>query len=87
MVDVVMYTTMFCPFCVRAKQMLKAKGVAFDEIDVTMSQVKRAEMTERSGGGRTVPQIFIGDELIGGCDELYALEHAGELDGKLGLAA
>jgi glutaredoxin 3 len=87
MAEVVIYTTMFCPFCHRAKHLLKEKGVAFEEIDVTMSSKKRAEMTERAKGGYTVPQIFIDGEPIGGCDDLYALEHAGELDSKLGVAA
>ncbi|MBT5432839.1 MAG: glutaredoxin 3 [Alphaproteobacteria bacterium] len=86
MAEVVMYTTMFCPFCVRAKRLLKDKGITFEEIDVMMSAKKRAQMMEVSGG-YTVPQILINGEPIGGCDELYALEHAGELDAKLGLAA
>ena len=87
MADVVIYTTMFCPFCHRAKHLLKDKGVAFEEIDVTMSAKKRAEMTEKANGGYTVPQIFIDGEPIGGCDELYALERQGELDAILGVAA
>ncbi len=87
MADVVIYTTMLCPFCHRAKRLLKEKGVAFEEIDVTMSSKKRAEMTERANGGYTVPQIFIDGEPIGGCDGLYALNHAGELDARLGVAA
>ena len=87
MAEIVIYTTMFCPFCARAKRLLRAKGVAYEEIDVTMSAGKRTEMAERSGGGRTVPQILIDGEPIGGCDELYALERAGALDARLGLAA
>ncbi len=79
------YTSPFCGFCFRAKHLLEKKGVAFDEFDVMMNGQKRDEMLRR-GGGRTVPQIFIDDELIGGCDELYELEFDGELDAKLGLA-
>ena len=87
MAEIVIYTTMFCPFCARAKKLLRAKGVGYEEIDVTMNARKRAGMTERSGGGRTVPQIFIDGEPIGGCDELHALEQSGELGARLGLAA
>ncbi|MEM7121110.1 MAG: glutaredoxin 3 [Pseudomonadota bacterium] len=87
MAEVVMYSTMFCPFCMRAKALLKDKGVDFEEIDVMFDSAKRAEMTERSGGGRTVPQIFIDGEPIGGFDELNALDKEGRLDGLLGIAA
>ncbi|MBN34940.1 MAG: glutaredoxin 3 [Rhodospirillaceae bacterium] len=87
MADIVIYTTMFCPFCHRAKHLLKDKGVAFEEIDVTMSSGKRAEMMELASGRHTVPQIFIDGEGIGGCDELYAMEYDGTLDAKLGIAA
>jgi glutaredoxin 3 len=80
MAQVEIYGTMFCPFCYRAKRLLNGKGVAFDEVDVTMSPGKRNEMMERAGGRHTVPQIFIGGAHIGGCDELYALEAAGKLD-------
>ncbi|MES2473386.1 MAG: glutaredoxin 3 [Pseudomonadota bacterium] len=77
------YTTPFCPYCVRAKSLLTKKAAAFEEIDVMMDQGAREEMQERSGGARTVPQIFIGDSHIGGSDDLYALEKAGELDALL----
>jgi glutaredoxin 3 len=73
------YTTPFCPYCARAKSLLARKGVGFEEIDVYMNPEARAEMTARCGG-RTVPQIFIGERYIGGCDELHALDEAGELD-------
>jgi len=73
------YTTPICPYCARAKSLLARKGVGFEEIDVYMNPEARAEMTARSGG-YTVPQIFIGEKHIGGCDELHALEDAGELD-------
>ena len=87
MAEVVMYSTAFCPFCMRAKALLKEKGVDFDEIDVMFDAAKRTEMTDRSGGGRTVPQIFIDGEPIGGFDELYALDREGRLDDLLGIAA
>jgi glutaredoxin 3 len=74
------YTTMMCPYCYRAKRLLDAKGVAYEEIDVGMDAERRAEMWERAGGGRTVPQIFVDGRPIGGCDELYALEQTGKLD-------
>lgn len=78
--QVEIYTTVFCPFCVQAKRLLKKKGASFEEVDVGKHRHRRAEMTERSGGGRTVPQIFIDGKSIGGCDELYALESQGQLD-------
>lgn len=74
------YTTPICPYCVRAKSLLAKKGVAVEEVDVFMDAAARDEMLAKSGGARTVPQIFIGDTHVGGCDELYALEKAGELD-------
>lgn len=79
MAKVTIYTTPICPYCVRAKQLLAKKGVTFDEVDVFMDADKRAEMEEKSGR-YTVPQVFIGDTPVGGCDELYALEHRGALD-------
>tara|TARA_Y100001960_G_scaffold323333_1_gene401595 strand:- start:3884 stop:4147 length:264 start_codon:yes stop_codon:yes gene_type:complete len=80
MSNIILYTTMFCPFCTRAKRLLEAKGVSYTEIDVGMDAAKRQEMIDRSGGHHTVPQIFIGDQHLGGSDELVALEQAGELD-------
>ena len=74
------YTTPICPYCVRAKSLLTKKGATFEEVDVFMDDSARDEMLAKSGGARTVPQIFIGDTHVGGCDELYALERAGELD-------
>ena len=78
-----MYTTPICPYCVRAKSLLKKKGVEVEEIDIFMDEAARAEMQANSGGARTVPQIFIGDTHVGGCDELHALEKAGKLDALL----
>ncbi|MGO9546034.1 MAG: glutaredoxin 3 [Rhodomicrobium sp.] len=79
MPPVTIYTTPTCPYCVRAKGLLKYKGVAFEEIDVSRSPELRQAMIERSGG-YTVPQILIGGRPIGGCDDLHALDAKGELD-------
>jgi glutaredoxin 3 len=82
------YSKFTCPYCARAKQLLSSKGAEYVEYDVTMDQVKRAEMVERAPGARTVPQIFIGGHAIGGFDDLDALDRAGKLDPMLeGLAA
>ena len=85
--EVEIYTTMFCGFCWRAKDLLQSKGVNFTEYDVSSDAALRAEMNERSNGGRTVPQIFIAGNSIGGCDELYQLEHEGKLNAMLEGAA
>jgi glutaredoxin 3 len=77
---VVIYTTLLCPYCHRAKALLRRKGVVFTEIDVGMDAPKRAEMTARAGGRLTVPQIFIGGTHVGGCDDLHALDDRGALD-------
>lgn len=86
MAKVEMYSSMFCPFCARAKHLLSQKGVAIVEIDVDTSPGRRAEMMERANGRHTVPQIFIDDRHVGGSDDLAALERDGKLDGMLGLA-
>lgn len=80
MADVIIYATRFCPYCISAKKLLRHKGVAFTEIDVTFDPALRAEMTKKAGGRHTVPQIFINGRHVGGCDDLYALEKAGKLD-------
>ncbi|MCI4677769.1 glutaredoxin 3 [Rhodoblastus acidophilus] len=77
------YTTQTCPYCVRAKALLSKKGVNFEEIRVDYDPPRRAEMVARANGRYTVPQIFIGDRHIGGCDDLYELDHDGELDALL----
>ncbi|PQA51814.1 glutaredoxin 3 [Amnimonas aquatica] len=82
MAKVVIYTTQVCPYCVRAKQLLQRKGVAYEEVDVSFDAAQRLALVERTGR-RTVPQIFINDEPVGGSDELHALERAGRLDGLL----
>ncbi|MGD1880104.1 MAG: glutaredoxin 3 [Kiloniellaceae bacterium] len=83
MAKVEVYSSMLCGFCYRAKKLLEQKGVAFTEIDVMAHPSRRAEMVQRSGGRTSVPQIFIDDRHIGGCDELYALESKDKLDGLL----
>ena len=86
MPKITIYTTPICPYCVRAKTLLRKKGAEFDEVDVFMDTAARDEMEARANGRRTVPQIFIGDRYVGGCDELYSLERAGELDPLLSAA-
>lgn len=83
MATVEIYTTPICGFCHAAKRLLTSKGVSFAEVDVMADPSRRAEMTQRAHGGRTVPQIFIDDKHVGGCDDLFALDRAGKLDGLL----
>jgi glutaredoxin 3 len=80
MAEVVIYTRAYCAYCEWARELLHRKGIAFTEIDVTGNRERRAEMIERSNGQGTTPQIFIGTKHVGGCDELHALDEAGELD-------
>lgn len=80
MVDIVIYTTPICPYCDKAKKLFTKKGVSYREVDVSLNSVIREEMTFKSGGRRTVPQIFIGEQHVGGCDDLYSLDQAGKLD-------
>jgi glutaredoxin 3 len=84
MAEVELYTTMFCPYCTRARLLLDRRGVAYTEIDIIEKPARRDEMIRRAGGRTSVPQIFINGEHIGGSDELAALERVGELDAKLG---
>lgn len=77
---ITIYTTRTCPFCHRAKELLRDKNLAFDEIDVGADPSLRAQMTQRAHGRRTVPQIFVGDHHVGGCDDLFDLERRGRLD-------
>jgi glutaredoxin 3 len=74
------YTTAYCPYCRQAKSLLKQKGVVFEEIDVSGDGALREKMIELSGGRRTVPEIFINGKIVGGYDELRALEAEGKLD-------
>jgi len=80
MVEVVVYSKDYCPYCVRAKMLLKQKGVAFREIDITHDANLQQEMVTKSGGRKTVPQIFIDGKPIGGAMDLQALETSGKLD-------
>ncbi len=83
MARIEIYTTPTCPFCHRAKALLSSKGATFEEISVAGDNAARMAMTERANGRRTVPQIFINDQHIGGSDDLYALESQGKLDALL----
>ncbi|MCX7565927.1 glutaredoxin 3 [Sulfitobacter sp. F26169L] len=83
MKPVEIYTSPLCGFCHAAKRLLNQKGVNFSEIDILSHPDRKPEMIKRAGGSRTVPQIFVGDVHVGGCDELHALERAGKLDALL----
>ena len=82
MKPVIVYSSDYCPYCMRAKYLLESKGVAFEEIKVDGKPQVRAEMSQRAGR-TSVPQIWIGSTHVGGCDDLYALERAGKLDSLL----
>ena len=77
------YTQPWCPFCSRAVNLLSKKGVAFEEINAPHGSPERAHAVQRSGGRTTVPQIFVGEQHVGGCDDLMALDRAGKLDALL----
>ena len=81
------YTWRFCPFCLRAKALLNEKGVQYKEYSIDGDDDARTKMSERAGGRRTVPQIFINDDHIGGCDDLFRLNQAGHLDKLLSIAS
>ncbi len=83
MSEVIIYSSNLCPFCYRAKALMKQKNMTYKEIIVDMRPSVRAEMRAKAGGNNSVPQIFIGGRHIGGCDDLYALESDGNLDGLL----
>ena len=83
MKPVEIYTSPLCGFCHAAKRLLNDKGVEFAEVDVLKQPERKPEMIQRANGGRTVPQIFVGDIHVGGCDDLMALEKKGELDARL----
>jgi glutaredoxin 3 len=85
MPDIEIYTQAWCPYCERAVHILNTKGVPFREIDAPQGSAARAEARQRSGGRTSAPQIFIGGQHIGGCDDLMALDRAGKLDAMLGL--
>jgi glutaredoxin 3 len=81
--QVEIYTKVTCPYCIRAKQLLDSKGVQYREIKVDLGGAEKQEMVQRANGRMTVPQVFIGGQHIGGCDDLMALEYAGKLNGLL----
>lgn len=83
MTQVTIYTASLCPYCHMAKELLRAKCVAYQEVDVTGQPALRAEMREKAGGRNTVPQIWIGTQHVGGCDDLMCLDRAGKLDALL----
>ncbi|MBP2301604.1 glutaredoxin 3 [Azospirillum picis] len=87
MADVVIYTTPFCPYCMRAKSLLDRKGVTYEEIDLYAQPGRRSEMIERAEGRTTVPQVFIDGKPYGGSDDIHALDREGKLDPLLGIAA
>lgn len=78
--SVIVYSKDYCPYCVKAKNFLKHKGVAYEEIDITHDEALQKEMVEKSGGKRTVPQIFVHGTHVGGCDDLLALDKAGKFE-------
>lgn len=80
MPKVTIYTTPFCPYCIMAKRLLASKSVGFEEIDVSGNRTEREALRVKAGGSTTVPQIWIGEHHVGGCDDLYALDSAGDLD-------
>ncbi|MGH8312978.1 MAG: glutaredoxin 3 [Gammaproteobacteria bacterium] len=80
MQPVTVYSTRVCPYCMRAKALLQSKHIAYTEYLVDQEPARRVEMQQKSGGQRSVPQIFIGERHVGGCDELYALDRRGDLD-------
>jgi len=84
MAQVEIYTRDYCYYCYSAKNLLNRKGISFTEIDITGRPERRVEMIDRADGRTTVPQIFIGNKHVGGCDDLHALEAAGRLDALLG---
>jgi glutaredoxin 3 len=86
MSNVTIYTKPYCPYCIRAVDLLEKKGVPFTEIEAAFDPQKRQEMVQRAGGRATFPQIFIGEQHIGGCDEMMALERSGQLDPLLAAA-
>jgi len=80
MANITVYTTKLCPYCHMAKELLRKKGVIFQEIDVSCCRELRAQMSQKAGGRSTVPQIWIGERHVGGCDDLYTLDREGKLD-------
>lgn len=84
MKNITIYSTTHCPYCIKAKALLDRKNLSYEEIDVTGDDEARTELIKKANGLRTVPQIFIGDKHVGGCDDLYQLEGRGDLDKLIG---
>ncbi len=80
MKNITIYSTTHCPYCIKAKALFDRKNLKYEEIDVTGDDEARSELIKKSNGLRTVPQIFIGDKHVGGCDDIYMLDSRGELD-------
>ena len=87
MSKIVIYTSIACPYCMRAVQLLSSKAVLFEEIDVTLNSIKRQTMRQQANGQTSVPQIFINNDHIGGCDDLFRLDQAGHLDKLISIAS
>lgn len=83
MPPITIYSKSWCPYCAAAKRLFDEKGAAYTEIDIEAEPERRAEMVQKAGGRTTVPQIFIGDRHVGGCDDLYALDEKGQLEALL----
>ena len=87
MAKIEIYTAMACPYCLRAMRLLSGKNFVFEEIDVTLSSVKREAMRCRANGRTSVPQVFVNNHHIGGCDDLFRLDQTGHLDELLSMAS
>ncbi|MCD6224633.1 MAG: glutaredoxin 3 [Deltaproteobacteria bacterium] len=87
MKKVIIYSTLTCPYCIKAKQLLESKGVDYQEVRIDKHPELVAEVIEKSNGQKTVPQIFIGDYHVGGCDDLYAFDKDSRLDSLLGITS
>ena len=87
MKKVIIYSTLICPYCIKAKQLLESKSVDYQEVRIDKHPELVSEVIEKSSGQKTVPQIFIGDYHVGGCDDLYALDKDGRLDSLIGITS
>ncbi len=87
MKKIVVYSTSICPYCIKAKKLLESKKVSYQEVQLDKHPELTAEVVKKSGGQKTVPQIFVDDYHIGGCDDLYALDKEGKLDALLGITS
>ncbi len=87
MKKIIIYSTLICPYCIKAKQLLESKNVDYEEVRIDQHPELVADVVKKSGGQKTVPQIFIDDYHAGGCDDLYELEKEGRLDSLLGITS